>query len=132
MTFYKKVQLKKDLSVFKKGEVFEVVGTNEGKTMFTLWKPELGIGVVSINEFDTYFSPFEEKPKYKWTPWRRSKNYEYCYRHNGKRCEVTRFGRKASSSCHPDDEFDLQKGLKIAFLRLQKKEIESELFELTI
>lgn len=92
------------------------------KREFTKWES-------FIPNFD---SQMELTPTFKWPC-----EYEYC--HNGKVVKVRKryFGVKKDrdiltgrSSCSPNDIFNLQTGIKIAYDRCKKKEISKQLSEL--
>jgi len=105
------------------GTVFDITTiTPQGVICFT--NPRLGTGMMGYDEFARYFS------KTSWTEWIPVyiKEFgQYCYRTNGKRVMVKRYGHeiKACASCHPNDGFALEKGLQLALARLRVKEIKA-------
>lgn len=147
-----KIKLIKPMGPFKNvGEVCEVVKIDTHDDVVSIsFKYGNGkhLGIMSFNEFLTYFEECEEtkkKEKRKWTNWEYDmfiyndfKGHTYTqpvkYRNNGKTVEL-RTDRKNSeniqvkSSCNfkYNDKFDFDLGLEICDQRMQIKLLEEEL-----
>ena len=83
--------------------------------------------VVSPDEFEIYFKPVEVKPVKlckagKWSEWTtiRTNGVSYAYKTNGKKVIVRSNGYRGESSCHSEDKFELEIGLKMAIDRLNE------------
>lgn len=115
---------------FKVGDIFtveEVLGNN-----YIKFGSFLGNGIMSLQEFDEYFEVITEE----WSSWEPvnpsyykpyfDEKFSAVYRTNGHTVEVKSFGfndclsteNRAFAKCSPSDEFDLEKGVKIALLKL--------------
>lgn len=110
------------------GDTFEVIKVLENGTI--TFKAGYGTGVMSIDEFDKYFQKVLTSKKKEWTDWITYDDEEslfcdgYEYKTNGQKVIVREGGEgslKASSSCHPNDVFDLRKGYDLAHVRLEAK-----------
>lgn len=119
-----KIKLIKTIGNFDKvGDIFEIIGVSELGTVTIA--SSYGTGIMSYDEFEKYFEKVE-KESLVWSEWKRhinDPNYDYKtfeYRTNGKDVEVVQFNKKIKSSCLPEDEFNLQKGIKLC---LKKQEV---------
>lgn len=90
---------------------------------------EWGFAVIAVSpdEFSAYFKPVTENTGKKckareWSEWETIRLYgvTYAYKQNGKRVIVRSSGFRGESSCHDEDEFDLEYGLKLAVSRLNQ------------
>ena len=124
-----KIKLKKPMGVFTNvGEICDVVGiSDEGVISFKFGSGH--VGCMSYDELDKYF---EVIPSRTWSEWKEKCRWitgpdgepwgiEFSYRYNGKRVQVRCGNIQEESGCSPCDNFDLEKGIEIAFLRLTKK-----------
>ena len=131
-----KVVLTKHFDRYNKvGEVYEIGNIADNGFIIRDAVTKIAIGLVSFHDF---FSCFEKQEDKKWTDWNiahydgeSDKDVDVLinYRTNGKRVEVKAFGCKGVASCMPDDNFNLSKGIYIAFLRcklafLSKKRVD--------
>ena len=128
-----KIKLVKPMGAFTNiGEVCEVIDVNEGGVISFKFGNGLHLGCMSYDEFLKYFEMVEEKPKRMWTEWQRDEVKVYNpfnvpitigirYRHNGKKIQVRANGMKAESTCSRYDEFDFEKGFKLAIARFRVK-----------
>lgn len=130
--------------VIKPNEVCEVIKvTEDGVISFRFRNAHMG--VMSFDEYKTYFKLYEEqkketvKPKRKWTEWKDNDisvihyngdrlNIKGQIRSNGKIVEVRVFASKnhdkyikAKASCCKGDKFSLKDGKKLAEARLRLK-----------
>lgn len=117
------------------GDTFEVQEIDEFCIQI---KSNYGIGVMSYKEFEQFFEIVveeEKKEPRKWSEWQKIHllplNKKAAYRHNGKAIEMICHNVKVKTSCHPEDEFNLDKGIEIATVRLKLKFAELELENLT-
>lgn len=115
---------------FRIGDIFvveEVLGTKYVKFGYLL-----GNGIMSLEEFDEYFEVVIEQ----WSSWEPvnpsyykpyfDEKFSAVYRTKGRTVEVKSFGfndclstkNRAFAKCSSFDEFDLEKGVKIALLKL--------------
>lgn len=116
------------------GAVYEIGNVVDNGFIIRGVHSKLAIGLINFHDF---FSCFEKQEDKKWTDWSFA-HYDgesdndadvlINYRTNGKRVEVKAYGCKGVASCMPDDNFNLSKGIYIAFLRcksafLSKKRI---------
>lgn len=119
-----KVVLTKSFERYSKvGEVYEIGNIVENGFIIRGVHSKLAIGLIKFHDF---FSCFEKQEDKKWTDWSLA-HYDgesdndadvlINYRTNGKRVEVKAYGCKGVASCMPDDDFNLSKGIYIAFLR---------------
>ena len=123
------------------GEICEVINVDEnGVISFRFGKNGMHLGCMSYNEFEKYFELVQET-KREWSPWKTERLFyenlsEYhistiiYYRHNGKKVQVKfvcgdTFIR-TEASCHSEDEFNLNKGLRLAKRRLIVKLLKKE------
>lgn len=128
-----KVVLAKRFDRYNKvGEVYEIGNITDNGFIIRDAHSRIAIGLVSFHDF---FSCFEKQEDKKWTDWNIA-HYDgdgdndmdvlINYRTNGKRVEVKAFGYKGVASCMPDDNFNLSKGIYIAFLRCKLASLEKE------
>ena len=140
-----KIKLVRQMGIFDNiGEICEVINVDEnGVISFRFGKNKINVGCMSYNEFEKYFE-LVQKTKREWSPWKTErllyKNLNDCYvaitinyRNNGKKVQAKcSCGKgvviKAESSCHIEDKFSLNKGLRLAkyrlIVKLLKKEVE--------
>ena len=109
-----KIVLKKDFGGLKKGTIFQVSEIFEDGTI-SFKNDSVGVGVVSFGEYEKMFEKCVKREFTEWT----SGRLGYGFRHNGKVVEVRLslpVGKPPTGRavCHEDDEFDLDKGIKIA------------------
>lgn len=124
-----KIKLKKPMGVFTNvGEVCDVVGVNEEGIISFKFGPG-HMGCMSYDELKKYFEVIQKKS---WSEWATKEKYvtfpngeveliQFSYRSNGKVVQVRHGHFRAESRCSPCDNFDLKKGIEIAFMRLAKK-----------
>lgn len=109
----------------KIGGVYQVANITDKNIILRDKYSKVAVAAVNIDVFDTYFT--KEYPKGKWTNWigfsDERGNLTGYYRTNHKRVEVkTIDGKfKGKASCSKLDEFNLEKGLKLAMARCRKK-----------
>ena len=132
-----KIKLIKPMGAFTNiGEICEVIDVNEGGVISFKFGNGLHLGCMSYDEFLKYFEMVEEKPKRVWTEWQRGEVKVYNqfntlitvgvrYRDNGKKVQVKANGIKAESTCSKYDEFDFEKGYKLATSRFKVKYLSS-------
>ena len=133
-----KIKLVKPMGMFTNiGEICEVIDVNEGGVISFKFGNGLHLGCMSYDEFLKYFEMIEEKTNRTWTEWQTEiiKVYNQFnvpimvgvnYRHNGKKVQVkANCGIKAESSCNKCDEFDFEKGFKLAASRFKVKYLSS-------
>ena len=116
-----KIECKLEMGgVIKVGEVCEVTNFNNNCIEFKF--RELHKGVMSYDEFEKYFVKQENKGWSKWiyrTVPLNDKGFEY--RTNGKTVQVRIKGKygvyKGSCTCYKTDAFDLNKGIKLSYIR---------------
>lgn len=128
-----KIKLVKPMGAFTNiGEVCEVIDVSEGGVVSFKFGNGLHLGCMSYDEFLKYFEMVEDKPKRRWTEWHRGEVKVYNpfnipitigirYRHNGKKVQVKGDGIRAESTCSKYDEFDFEKGFKLAIARFRLK-----------
>ncbi len=137
-----KIRLVKKMGVFDNiGEICEVTDIQDGGVICFKFGG-YHLGCMSYDEYEKYFENVEEPVKREWSEWKcepicfRSLNnrnlyFDGKYRSNGKKVEFkVRFSDckslKASATCCPDDEFDVQKGLDLAKKRFIVKYLEKQ------
>lgn len=138
-----KIKLVKPMGVFTNvGEICKVVNVDEnGVISFKFGKNGMHLGYMSYNEFEKYFELVSEN-KREWSDWKlETLHYKKLggfhisitiyYRHNGKNVQVRynygdRMFIKAEASCHEVDEFDFDKGFKLAKYKLVVKLLQKE------
>lgn len=139
-----KIELVKETRAFKKiGTRFEVDWIDkDGNITFNFYGCDSEVGLpgratMTYKEFEKYFKLVEKR---EWSEWTTTEVRYYnflsqhpCsvvarYRTNGKKVQVrplqgyTRISSlRAEAACAPSDNFDLEKGLAIAKMRLAKK-----------
>ena len=130
------------------GSIFIV--TNISKTEVTLESEncsQYGCAFISVSqeEFPEYFEMVTMKPEKhtenkmpvkpikktragKWSEWHHIKLYgvTYAYKENGKDVVVRSGGYRGRSKCHPEDEFNLEYGLRMAISRLVKNKTQDK------
>lgn len=102
----------------KVNEIFEVIKINYDSSLVV--KGLSGIGLISYEEYSLFFKLIENE----WTEWKSVD--DYTYKTNNRIVIVTKNDRTAISKCHPEDEFDLQKGIEIALARIKLSEIREQ------
>lgn len=138
-----KIKLVRQMGMFDNiGEICEVINVDEnGVISFRFGRNGIHLGCMSYNEFEKYFELVQET-KREWSAWKierlfyKNLNGYYVstiiyYRHNGKKVQVKYvYGKeaiiRAEASCHSEDEFNLNKGLKLAEYRLMVKLLKKE------
>lgn len=131
-----KIRLKQAIpnAPFSVGTIMEI--DDIGKNTISCSFPGGG-GVMSLAELETYFEEVPQKVKRVWSEWTREgscqggvfgNNLYYIWsRNNGKTVQVklTELNyetvAKARASCYPDDSFDLNSGVLIAYGRALTK-----------
>ncbi len=109
----------------KIGETYEVANITDTKIVIRDRNSKLALAAVDIENFEKYFK--KDYVSNGWTDWigisDGMNNLAAYYRTNQKRVEVkTVDGKfKGKSSCNKTDEFSLDKGIKLAMARCQKK-----------
>lgn len=127
-----KIELNKKMGMFDNiGEVCDVVNiTEDGCISFRF---RSGIGCMSYDEFEKYFKKVNNI-RTDWTDWKLCcMDIRYEYKTNNKSVLVRlekNHSFKGKSTCHKDDVFDLEKGIRIALFRAEKKIIDNEIEEL--
>lgn len=128
-----KIKQVKPIGGFDKvGTVFNVVGIENGAISF---KSDFGIGMMSWNEYNEHFEkveqPYTPESKHVWTDWEDPIEDDwiesYVFKTNNKKVIVRCDGIKAESTCHPNDTFDLKKGIAIALSRVHVKQAQKNL-----
>lgn len=138
-----KIKLIKPMGMFDNiGEICDVIDVNEnGVISFRFGKNKMNVGCMSYNEFEKYFE-LVQKTKREWTSWKFTGlfyeklngiriSHTIYYRHNGKKVQVKYTCNetviRTEASCHNEDEFSLNKGLRLAKYRLIMKLLQSEI-----
>lgn len=125
-----KVKMIKALGDFNKvGDIFEVTNiSDEGSITI---KAPYGIGIMSYKEFEQNFEIYKE---IKWTDWIKIDGKLSCYykTNNVDTVIVKRLGVVKEARLHPDDVFDLNVGIEIAYLRATIEIHKNRLKRLTI
>ena len=140
-----RIKLTKEMGAFTNvGEICDVIDVTEGGIISFRFGPgKMHLGCMSYDEYLKYFEPVvEEKPRI-WTEWGTTviRYYDLTgnrnflgvyYRHNGKRVQMYSKGYelRTEASCHTEDEFDLEKGLKLAELRFVVKLLNKQVKEI--
>ena len=122
-----KVEAIKDVGVIHAGMKFDVTGVNADGTVFV--KNELGSGCFSLEEIGKIVKHIPQQKRRAWSDWEWLHDAlgEYRFRHNGKKVQVELWnGFSGEASCHPDDEFDLEFGTKLAHFRAVRKMYHTE------
>lgn len=122
-----KVEAIKDVGAIRSGMKFEVTGVNACGTVFV--KNQLGSGCFSLDEIGKIVKHIPQQKRRTWSDWVWSHDAlgEYRLRHNGKKVQVELWnGFKGEASCHPNDEFILKHGEKIAHFRAVQKMYDTE------
>lgn len=105
------------------GRVFEVGDITDKSVVIRDAKSKVAIAAIDINDFEKYFV---REDKRVWTDWCNI-NDEYGniiarFRTNRKKVQVvTNTGSKGESSCNNGDMFNLNIGIRIAYLRARRK-----------
>lgn len=122
-----KVEAIKDVGVIHAGMKFDVAGVNADGTVFV--KNELGSGCFSLDEIGKIVKHIPQQKRRAWSDWEWLHDAlgEYRFRHNGKKVQVELWnGFSGEASCHPDDEFILEFGTKLAHFRAVRKMYHTE------
>lgn len=132
---FDKVVLIKELNEkFKQvGEVFEIASILENSFLLRNEKTKDTIGVISFEDFDGFFV---HETNYKgWTNWKplvcSNGQSDAFYRTNRKKTQVKFLTDKVrgESCCCNGDEFNLEFGIQMAYLRCLNKAREKQKFE---
>lgn len=133
---FDKVVLIKELNDKLKqvGEEFEIANILENSFLLRSSKTKVAIGVVSFEDFERHFVAVEN---YKgWTPWTSIVGFDgqsdVEYRTNRKKVQVRFLTDKvrAESCRNKDDDFSLNFGIRLAYLRALNKAREKQKVEL--
>ena len=122
-----KVEAIKNVGAIRSGMKFEVTGVNACGTVFV--KNQLGSGCFSLDEIGKIVKHIPQQKRRTWSDWAWSHDAlgEYRLRHNGKKVQVELWnGFRGEASCHPNDEFILKHGERIAHFRAVKKMYDTE------
>lgn len=125
-----KIKMIKSIGNFNKvGDIFNVENISDDG--YITIKTTYGIGVMSYKEFEQHFEIHKDV---KWTGW--IKIYDKCdcyYKTNNiDTVLVKRLGVIKKARLHPDDVFDLNVGIEIAYLRATIEIYKNRLTRLTI
>lgn len=117
-------QVKEIMGFNKVGEVFEVLGVEDGVVSF---RASFGQGVMSYNECEKYFEKVGEE---QWSGWVTDGLEEF--RIKGKVIQYRERNTNISvfSKCLPEDEFNLLTGLELCRDKLKFKKMKIELEKL--
>lgn len=126
---FDKVYLIKETDRLKEiGKEYEVGDFGNNSVIIRDIKTKIAQAIISIDVFDKYFIKGRMS---KWTPWIRiigtdTNELAHFYKTNGKRVIVkTADGKyRGKASCNKMDEFDLDKGIKLAAARCDLKYLE--------
>lgn len=136
-----KIKLIKPMGVFTNiGEICEVIDVGEGGVISFKFGNGLHLGCMSYDEFQKYFELVKEKPKRKWSEWKREEvsfnnifntqiKIGVRYRENGKKVQIKAYGIKGESTCSKYDEFDIVKGFELAKKRFIVKFLEKSVID---
>lgn len=115
-----KIRMIKGMPGFDKvGDEFNILDITEDGVITMV--SSYGRGIMSYDEFIEYFEKVE-KFKNKWTKWESCNKYHdimYCTNLEEIKMHCSKSNVTAKVSCHKDDVFDLDLGLKICFNKLQ-------------
>lgn len=134
---FDRVILTKELNdTFKKvGEIYEVANVLDEAFLLRDKKTRVAIGVVSFEDFYKHF--VKEEGFKGWTQWTAFVGFDgqndCFYRTNGKKVQVKmlRSRVRSEASCNKkEDDFNLNFGLHIAYLRCMNKVLEEKQTEL--
>lgn len=109
----------------KIGETYEVANITDTKIVIRDRNSKVALAAVDIENFEKYFK--KNNMVNSWTDWigitDGMNNLAFYYRTNQKRVEVKTVDAefKGKSSCNKTDKFSLDKGIKLAMARCQKK-----------
>lgn len=94
--------------------VFEVTNVRNG--VISLMVDGVGIGVMSEDEFKKYFVMVRN-----WTKWIHTVDF-YAYKTDNKKYVKVRCGEHlVRASCHPNDNFNLLKGIEVGLGKIKTK-----------
>ena len=121
VTTKNKVRLKKPFTSV--GEVCNVESI-DGGVVTIKFGDGYTFGCMPYKEFEEYFEVIPHKTWSKWATKERCiafyngeiETIQFSYRSNGKMVQARHGRLRAESSCSPCDNFDLKKGIDIAFL----------------
>ena len=131
------IKLAKPMRQFDhQGTLFKIISLSTNGIM-TIENPTLGGGVMDYSAFAQFFEKWDspeitdddlEPPKRAWSDWKLGDDIDssyssFMFKENGKRL-VAKYiygGVQASASCHPNDTFDLAKGMRLAVARVKAK-----------
>ena len=133
---FDRVVLVKELNEkFKQvGEEFEIANILEDSFLLRSAKTKVALGVISFEDFEQYFVAVENFKG--WTPWESIIGFDgqndVEYRTNRKKVQVRFLTDKvrAESCCNNEDEFNLNFGIRLAYLRALNKAREKQKTEL--
>lgn len=113
-----KIILKEDLSMtpFKKGTKMEVIGV-EGNSV----KVKCGwhMGVFNVDEINKYFDEYNPGSEYE--------DIKRCIVNKNVVIVILNSGAKGVAKCLPEDEFNEDTGIRIAYIKAKIKELTKEL-----
>lgn len=130
---YDRVVLIKEMNerIKKVGEVYEIANVLDEAFLLRDSKTRAAVGVVSFEDFEKYFANVEDvKGWTQWTAFMGFDGHNDCfYRTNGKKVQVKFVTDKVRSeaSCNKkEDDFNLNFGLNLAYLRARNKANEKK------
>lgn len=108
------------------GETYEIANILENSVVLRDARTKIAVAAVDLNMLDVFFVKAEEFKG--WTPWQslRDETGVVFYRTNGKKVQVRSVdGVRAESCCCIEDEFNLWKGIQIAYARWNIKMLKA-------
>ena len=137
-----KIRLKVKMGVFDNiGEICEVTDVQEGGIICFKFGG-CHLGCMSFDEYEKYFELVKTPTKKPWSEWiacgflefidiyGKTASIKYQYRENSKKIQIRsecKYGViRTRTSCHDEDNFDLNKGLILAEKRLIAKYLNKQ------
>lgn len=107
------------------GETYEVGNYTDKAVIIRDVKSKVALAAFDIASMDEYFA-LTDVARQRWTPWLPVISADGAlfgyYRTNQKKVQYKSANKvRAESSCHPDDTFDLVRGINLAQLRASEK-----------
>ena len=123
-----KIKQVKEINGFNRvGDIFEVVDIDGNSISI---KSDIGVGIMSYCEFEKYFEKVVEETWSEWKTYYYNDKHLLRYRTKGRltECEFSD-GIHTFSKNMDEDEYDLEKGIKVCIIKYEIKLLQNKLKE---
>lgn len=116
------------------GQEYEVANVTNTAVVLRDVTTKIAVGAICIDDFDKYFTKSLKAKK--WTDWTKlivNDNSVVFYRTNGVKVQVKSVSNvRGTACCNSEDIFNLYIGIRIAYLRMQNKILNTAINKIDI